>query len=157
MASYNTHTLAVYPMGAVGSGACKKSRAEPTCGDCVPHVEPRAPRRHPRNSLERFMMARIGQGQQRVAPESGPIDGLTSGSSGGSGCADGCCRMGYSSWAKLKAIQNYEKITRESLQLDIGNTVIDTVEKTSLGVEGWALYDFGKPGRRHGVRTVAAA
>ena len=51
--------------------------------------------------------------------------------------------MGYSSWAKLKAIQNYEKFIRESLQIDIENTVIDTVERTSLGVEGWALYDFG--------------
>ena len=88
------------------------------------------------------MMARTGQGQQRVAPESGPIDGLTSGSSGGSCCVDGYCRRGYSSWAKLKAIRNYEKFVRESLQIDIENTVIDTVEKTSLGVEGWALYDF---------------
>ena len=33
MASYDIQTLAAYPMGAVGSGACTKSRAEPTCGD----------------------------------------------------------------------------------------------------------------------------
>ena len=142
-ASYTYDKFAVYPMGAVGNGAFTKSRAEPTYGDCVPHVKPRAPRRHPRSSLERFMMARSGQGQQRVVPDPGPIDGLASGSSGGSGCADGCCSMGYSSWAKLKAIQNYEKFIRESLQIDIENTVIDTVERTSLGVEGCALYDFG--------------
>ena len=51
--------------------------------------------------------------------------------------------MGHSSWAKLKAIQNYEKFVKDTFQIDIENTVIDTVEKTSLGVEGWALYDFG--------------
>ena len=50
--------------------------------------------------------------------------------------------MGHTSWAKLKAIQNYEKFLKDTFQIDIENTVIDAVEKTSLGVEGWALYDF---------------
>ena len=63
-ASYQYDKFAVYPMGAVGIGAFTKSRADPTCGDCIPHVEPRAPRRHPRSSQERFMMARPGQDQQ---------------------------------------------------------------------------------------------
>ena len=38
--------------------------------------------------------------------------------------------MGHSSWAKLKAIQNYEKFVKDTFQIDIKNTVIDTVEKT---------------------------
>ena len=41
---------------------------------------------------------------------------------------------------KLKAIQNYEKFTKSCFHIDIENTVIDNVEKTNLGVEGWALY-----------------
>ena len=51
--------------------------------------------------------------------------------------------MGHSSWAKLKAIQNYKKFVKDTFQIDIENTVIDTAETTSLGVEGWALHDFG--------------
>ena len=32
------HIIAVYPLGAVGSGSCTKTRAAPACMDCVLHT-----------------------------------------------------------------------------------------------------------------------
>ena len=32
---------------------------------------------------------------------------------------------------------------KSTFQIEIENTVIDTIEKTIPGVEGWALYDLG--------------
>ena len=47
-------------------------------------------------------------------------------------------------WTSLKAIQKYERFANEKngTSLD-GHTKIETIEKTSLGVEGWALSEFG--------------
>ena len=50
----------------------------------------------------------------------------------------------HSTWAKSKAIQNYEIF----MNADHGAnpdwaTHIDIVAATSLGIEGWALYDIG--------------
>ena len=42
-----------------------------------------------------------------------------------------------------KAVLSCEKFMKSGFQIDIENTVIEIIEKTSLGVEGWALYDFG--------------
>ena len=41
----------------------------------------------------------------------------------------------HSAWAKHEAILQYEKFMKSAFQIDIENTVIDTIEKTSLGVE----------------------
>ena len=63
------------------------------------------------------------------------------------GC--GCCLATaaaslHTTWAKRKAIANYEKFMNFQYDLNLGwATHIDTVAATSLGIEGWALYDVG--------------
>ena len=49
----------------------------------------------------------------------------------------------HTRWTQLKAIRNYEKFHNFDGIIHVKETVIETVENTSLGVEGWALVDFG--------------
>ena len=91
----------MYPLGAVGSGSCTKTRAVPVCMGCVLHTEPRAPAADTRSSLERFDHERRGQEARTiVTSEPSLMDGLRRGSAslcrdvdcgtvGGSGIADG--------------------------------------------------------------------
>ena len=47
-------------------------------------------------------------------------------------------------WTRRRAIKNYEKFQNSVLSAELdGETSIETIAKTSLGVEGWALHDFG--------------
>ena len=48
-----------------------------------------------------------------------------------------------SSWACLRAIQNYEAHIFEATGVMLDYTSIDTVRNTSLGIQGWALCNFG--------------
>ena len=47
-------------------------------------------------------------------------------------------------WARHRAIRNFEKFQKESFgkELDM-QTDINVIASTSLGIEGWALYDVG--------------
>ena len=63
------------------------------------------------------------------------------------GC--GCCPTAgasslHSTWAKRKAILNYKNFMNAEYGSNLDwATHIDTVTATSLGIEGWALYDVG--------------
>ena len=89
--SYKYDKFAVHPLGAVGSGAFTKSRAEPICGrGTVPHMEPRAPVADACSSLERFIQVRRGQ-EETMMDSSVPthLDGLREGSD--------CCSLDWCS------------------------------------------------------------
>ena len=86
-------------------------------------------------------MASLGQHHRTIdnsdpSPIYGPARGSANLCRDGSCGMGGGCSMGHSAWAKAKAIQNYERFVKSAFQIDIANAVIDTVEKTSLGVEG---------------------
>ena len=61
----------------------------------------------------------------------------------------GCCPTTattslHSTWVKRKAIQNYENFMNSEYDANLNwATSIDTVAATSLGIEGWALFDVG--------------
>ena len=51
---------------------------------------------------------------------------------------------GPSAWATLRATQNYENFMLQTYGTDVTGIDIEVIKNTSLGVEGWALYDVGE-------------
>ena len=47
-------------------------------------------------------------------------------------------------WTCLRAIQNYEKHMYKSLGVELNDTDIEVIRRSSLGIEGWALSKFGE-------------
>ena len=47
-------------------------------------------------------------------------------------------------WARHKAIMNYEKFHNETFGENLEGTPISVISNSSLGIEGWALNDFGE-------------
>ena len=49
-----------------------------------------------------------------------------------------------STWAVVRATQNYENFMLQSHGTDVTGIDIEVIKNSSLGVEGWALYDVGQ-------------
>ena len=49
-----------------------------------------------------------------------------------------------SSYWCLKAVQNYENHMFATFGLEVAHTDIRVLRESSLGIEGWAMYDIGK-------------
>ena len=60
-------------------------------------------------------------------------------------------------WTKRQAIMNYESFQRKALgnETDM-TTTIEVIEKSSLGIEGWALHNFGETSEDKGERVEAS-
>ena len=58
-------------------------------------------------------------------------------------------------WTKHRAVYNYEKFMTEAHGPDIKHDIsIETIANTSLGIQGWALSDFGNSEESYVERTT---
>ena len=48
------------------------------------------------------------------------------------------------SWTCLRAVRNYEDHMYKTFGVEISNTDIEVIRGSSLGIEGWALFNFGE-------------